>query len=134
MKDFHQRCLTARRPLRSSESKASSHVFNVFQVKDEILEPLSCSAAESDRLGRLIVTSHSWVSVKCSRGHGSSTYVKPSVGKSLYLNANFDRLWITLASFGRIKSNASRIKIKSALSVTYHANQIITYNVVESTY
>lgn len=42
---------------------------------------------------------------------------------SLYWSANLDRLSTTFANLGRSRSSASRRKIRSALSVTWHVNQ-----------
>ena len=57
--------------------------------------------------------------------------MKPSVGKSLYLKANCDRLWTTLANFRRTRSSASRMKIKSALSVTWDMLDYILQSVID---
>jgi hypothetical protein len=58
VKNFHKGCLTACRPLGTSESEVRSHVLNVLEIKDELLQPLSCSTPDSDGLGCLIVPSH----------------------------------------------------------------------------
>ena len=55
MKNFHKGCLTPCRPLGTSKSKVRSHVLNVLQIKDELLQPLSYATAESDGLGCLVV-------------------------------------------------------------------------------